>query len=140
MPIYDYDCASCGRRSEIVHGVHADPPGECPLCGGGPLRKAVSAPAVHFKGSGWAKKERRAAPTKSGAPTGSTGDGSTGDGSTGDSASGDSASGDGSTAGDVPSSDRKDGAGGASDSTGGSKGAEAGADTGASTATKPAAD
>ena len=30
------------------------------LCGGGPVRKAITAAAVHFKGSGWAKKERRA--------------------------------------------------------------------------------
>ncbi len=34
-------------------------PPSCPLCGGGPVRKAITAAAVHFKGSGWAKKERR---------------------------------------------------------------------------------
>jgi putative FmdB family regulatory protein len=60
MPLYDYDCAACGRRIEVVHGVHAPGPTHCPNCGSGPLRKAISAPAVHFKGSGWAKKERRA--------------------------------------------------------------------------------
>ena len=60
MPLYDYDCAACGRRIEVVHGVHAPGPSHCPHCGSGPLRKAISAPAVHFKGSGWAKKERRA--------------------------------------------------------------------------------
>ena len=60
MPLYDYDCAACGRRIEVVHGVHAPGPTHCPNCGGGPLRKAISAPAVHFKGSGWAKKERHA--------------------------------------------------------------------------------
>jgi len=61
MPVYDYDCAECGRRVEVIHGVHAPGPTHCPNCGGGPLRKAISAPAVHFKGSGWAKKERHAA-------------------------------------------------------------------------------
>jgi predicted nucleic acid-binding Zn ribbon protein len=35
------------------------------LCGSGPIRKAISAPAVHYKGSGWAKKERRATATPS---------------------------------------------------------------------------
>ena len=60
MPLYDYVCAACGRRFEVIHGVHADPPAACPLCGSGPIRKAIAAPAVHFKGSGWAKKERRA--------------------------------------------------------------------------------
>ncbi|MEX1169424.1 MAG: zinc ribbon domain-containing protein [Chloroflexota bacterium] len=60
MPLYDYDCAACGRRIEVVHGVHAPGPAHCPSCGAGPLRKAITAAAVHFKGSGWAKKERRA--------------------------------------------------------------------------------
>jgi putative FmdB family regulatory protein len=60
MPVYDYDCAACGRRIEVVHGVYAPGPAHCPSCGGGPLRKTITAAAVHFKGSGWAKKERRA--------------------------------------------------------------------------------
>lgn len=60
MPLYDYDCAACGRRIEVVHGVHAPGPAHCPNCGGGPLKKAFAPPAIHFKGSGWAKKERRA--------------------------------------------------------------------------------
>ncbi|MBA2299200.1 MAG: zinc ribbon domain-containing protein [Chloroflexi bacterium] len=61
MPLYDYDCAACGRRFEVIHGVHTDPPEACPLCGGGPVKKAITAASVHYKGSGWAKKERRAA-------------------------------------------------------------------------------
>lgn len=60
MPLYDYDCAACGRRIEVVHGVFAPGPTHCPNCGSGPLRKAITAAAVHYKGSGWAKKERRA--------------------------------------------------------------------------------
>jgi len=61
LPLYDYDCAACGRRFEVIHGVHAEPPPACPLCGGGPVRKAITAASVHYKGTGWAKKERRAA-------------------------------------------------------------------------------
>jgi putative FmdB family regulatory protein len=61
VPLYDYDCAACGRRFEVIHGVNDAAPEHCPLCGEGPVRKAFTAPAVHFKGSGWAKKERRAA-------------------------------------------------------------------------------
>ena len=76
MPAYDYDCAACGRRFEVVHGVHVDGPTTCPLCGKGPVRKAISAPAIHYKGSGWAKKERRATATpgsaKSSADAGSS--------------------------------------------------------------------
>ena len=84
MPLYDYDCAACGRRFETIHGLHDDPPTVCPLCGSGPVRKAFTAPAVHFKGSGWAKKERRAkqASTTSSAAEGGEGssDSSSGEG------------------------------------------------------------
>jgi len=73
LPLYDYDCAACGRRFEVIHGVHADPPASCPLCGSGPIKKAISAPTVHYKGSGWAKKERRAT-VKSGASSGRSDD------------------------------------------------------------------
>ena len=66
MPRYDYVCAACGSRFEAFHGVHDAGPASCTLCGEGPVRKAITAPAVHFKGSGWAKKERRA-PVPSGA-------------------------------------------------------------------------
>ena len=76
MPLYDYDCSACGRRFEIIHGLHDDPPTECPLCGSGPVRKAFAAPAVHFKGSGWAKKERRAKPASATASASEGGDGS----------------------------------------------------------------
>lgn len=69
MPLYDYQCAACGRRFEVVHGVHVEGPTVCPLCGKGPVRKAISAPAVHYKGSGWAKKERRATSTSAAAKT-----------------------------------------------------------------------
>jgi putative FmdB family regulatory protein len=86
MPAYDYDCAACGRRFEVIHGVHADPPTTCPLCGKGPIRKAISAAAVHYKGSGWAKKERRAT-VSSGSKAQSDGNASSDVGSSTDKAS-----------------------------------------------------
>jgi|CXWL01.1.fsa_nt_gi putative FmdB family regulatory protein len=52
MPIYEYACQSCGARSEVLQKL-SDPPLEtCSECGGS-LRKLVSAPAFHLKGSGW---------------------------------------------------------------------------------------
>ena len=60
MPLYDYLCAACGARFEVVHGVHGDSPTACPVCGNGPVRKAITAAAIHYRGTGWAKKERRA--------------------------------------------------------------------------------
>jgi putative FmdB family regulatory protein len=69
MPTYDYECAACRRRFEVVHGVHAEGPMSCPSCGEGPVRKVITAANVHYKGSGWAKKERRT-PVGSGASKG----------------------------------------------------------------------
>ena len=60
MPIYDYECSNCGHVVEVVHGVHEAGPTVCPNCGG-LLRKRLSTPAIHFRGTGWAKKDARAA-------------------------------------------------------------------------------
>jgi putative FmdB family regulatory protein len=59
MPIYDYVCAN-GHRVEVMHGVHDSGPQLCSQCGA-PLRKALTTPAIHFRGSGWAKKDRASA-------------------------------------------------------------------------------
>lgn len=59
MPIYDYVCASCRHLIEVIHGIHDAGPRFCPACGEeATMRKALVSPAVHFKGSGWAKKDR----------------------------------------------------------------------------------
>lgn len=59
MPIYDYVCSNCGQLTEVIHGIDAPGPRFCPACGAeGTLRKTFALPAVHFKGSGWAKKDR----------------------------------------------------------------------------------
>ena len=61
MPIYDYICSACGVVTEVIHGIHDGGPRFCPACGTeGSLRKGFTTPAVHFKGSGWAKKDRSA--------------------------------------------------------------------------------
>lgn len=75
MPTYDYLCPN-GHRFEVIHSVIADGPTSCPVCGASPVRKAFSAPTIHFKGSGWAKKDRStasrsAARAASGAESGS---------------------------------------------------------------------
>jgi putative FmdB family regulatory protein len=62
VPIYDYRCTACGHRIDILHGVNESGPNFCPECGAeGTMRKAISAPSIHFKGSGWAKKDRTSA-------------------------------------------------------------------------------
>jgi putative FmdB family regulatory protein len=81
MPLYDYECAACGRRFEVFQGVHADGPTSCPLCGKGPVRKAITAAAVHYRGSGWAKKERRTAAASKAGGDGTSGEGGKDEGS-----------------------------------------------------------
>ena len=58
MPTFDYRCTACGRVFEVLHGVHANGPERCEVCGGA-LSKLISAPTIHFKGSGWAGKDAR---------------------------------------------------------------------------------
>ena len=57
VPLYEYVCAN-GHRTEVMHGIHAAGPEGCPVCGAA-MRKAFVAPTFHFKGSGWAKMDRR---------------------------------------------------------------------------------
>jgi putative FmdB family regulatory protein len=85
VPIYDYLCSTCGETTEVIHGITAPGPRFCPACGAeDTLRKAFVVPSVHFKGSGWAKKDRSTASTKarakseSGGETGATKTGTSG--------------------------------------------------------------
>lgn len=74
MPTYDYVCANCGLEVEVVHSIHGHGPSTCSSCGG-PMKKAIVASAVHFKGSGWARKERSGS-AKSGRTSSEPGSGS----------------------------------------------------------------
>lgn len=67
MPLYDYRCMACGREVEVMHGINDKGPETCQECGG-VMRKALSPPAIHFKGSGWAKKDAAAASAKKATP------------------------------------------------------------------------
>ena len=67
MPIYEYVCEN-GHRFDVIHGIHDAGPSECPVCQSRIVRKAIAAPAIHFKGSGWAKKDRSAT-AKPGGPS-----------------------------------------------------------------------
>lgn len=78
MPIYEYRCTACGHRTDILHGVHEPGPHFCPECGAdGTMRKAIAAPAIHFKGSGWAKRDRRSGASVKAERAGDTGTEST---------------------------------------------------------------
>jgi putative FmdB family regulatory protein len=75
VPLYDYVCEACRHRFEVIHGVHDHGPTTCPNCGKGPVRKGITTAAIHYRGSGWAKKERHAATVRSGAKADTDGSG-----------------------------------------------------------------
>ncbi len=52
MPIYEYECLQCGKRTEVLQRMGEGPIAACPACGG-EVKKLISSPAFQFKGSGW---------------------------------------------------------------------------------------
>jgi putative FmdB family regulatory protein len=52
MPLYEYQCAKCRARVEVVQKSTDARLKKCEKCGG-LLKKLVSAPAIQFKGNGW---------------------------------------------------------------------------------------
>lgn len=52
MPLYEYQCDDCQRRFEVIQKF-SDPPVEsCPTCTG-LVKRLISSPAIHFRGSGF---------------------------------------------------------------------------------------
>jgi putative FmdB family regulatory protein len=52
MPIYEYQCSSCGNQFELRQKFSDEPATECPKCGG-PIQKLISQASFALKGSGW---------------------------------------------------------------------------------------
>ena len=53
MPIYEYQCSSCGQKKEVLQKLSDAPLKECPACGKPTLNKLISAAGFQLKGSGW---------------------------------------------------------------------------------------
>jgi putative FmdB family regulatory protein len=56
MPIYEYECLQCNKRTEWLQRMSDGPLAACPQCGG-EVRKLISAPSFQFKGSGFYKTD-----------------------------------------------------------------------------------
>jgi putative FmdB family regulatory protein len=82
VPIYDYVCGVCRHRFEVFHGLNEAGPHQCPACGGS-VSRAFAPPTIVFKGSGWAKVDRRATRSAASRSRGTEG-GAEGTGSAGD--------------------------------------------------------
>lgn len=52
MPLYEYQCAKCQRRTEKIENLSGPHLKKCPHCGG-KVERTLTAPAIQFKGSGW---------------------------------------------------------------------------------------
>lgn len=54
MPIYDYQCTTCGCKKEVMRKVsEAALTIACPECGEETFAKQVSAPNFQLNGTGW---------------------------------------------------------------------------------------
>ena len=53
MPIYEYQCQSCGNEIEIIQKISDARITECSACGKPDMKKKVSAAAFRLSGSGW---------------------------------------------------------------------------------------
>ncbi len=53
MPIYEYECGSCGGRFEVTQKFSDPRLSTCKLCNAEGVRKVLSPTAFVLKGSGW---------------------------------------------------------------------------------------
>jgi putative FmdB family regulatory protein len=52
MPIYEFNCAKCGKPTEVMQKLGERPP-PCPHCGSKRMTRAVSKTSFALKGGGW---------------------------------------------------------------------------------------
>ncbi len=53
MPIYEYECQSCGHHLEAIQKMSDAPLKDCPQCAQATLKKRISAPGFRLSGGGW---------------------------------------------------------------------------------------
>ncbi|MGY3040204.1 putative FmdB family regulatory protein [Rhodanobacter sp. TND4EL1] len=53
MPIYEFECTSCGHHYDRLQKLSDADPSNCPVCGAPHLRRVVTAPSFRLAGSGW---------------------------------------------------------------------------------------
>ena len=53
MPIYAYQCESCGHAKDVLQKISDAPLTDCPACGASTFKKQLTAAGFQLKGSGW---------------------------------------------------------------------------------------
>ena len=52
MPLYEYQCQKCGRKTEKIEKVDGPHLKKCPHCSG-KVERMISRTSMQFKGTGW---------------------------------------------------------------------------------------
>jgi len=68
MPIYLYECDSCGVRFERIQRMSANPLTECPECDGH-VHRVIQPVGIIFKGSGFYVTDNRKGSSPTSSPT-----------------------------------------------------------------------
>lgn len=59
MPTYSYECGTCGATQTETFAIDVTlPPPTCEQCNK-PMQRRYETPAVTFKGTGWAHKDKK---------------------------------------------------------------------------------
>ena len=53
MPIYEYQCQSCGHQFDVIQKVSDEKLTICPKCNKKKLKKLVTSAGFKLKGTGW---------------------------------------------------------------------------------------
>lgn len=53
MPIYDFQCTSCGHKDELMRKISEPSTMICPNCSKETFSKMLSAPSFQLSGTGW---------------------------------------------------------------------------------------
>ncbi|HEX4480833.1 MAG TPA: zinc ribbon domain-containing protein [Rudaea sp.] len=53
MPIYEFECSTCGNRFDRLQRLSDPDPDTCPECGKPTVKRRVTAPSFRLAGSGW---------------------------------------------------------------------------------------
>lgn len=53
MPIYDFQCTSCGHKGELMRKMSESNTATCPHCQADAFTKMLSAPSFQLSGTGW---------------------------------------------------------------------------------------
>ncbi len=70
MPLYEYECSSCGKVSEVMQKFSDPPMTQCSHCKTGKVNRLMSRTSFQLKGSGWyASDYKKSTPPSSSSDT-----------------------------------------------------------------------